>query len=90
MLAENSNPATRPAERNPWILIPIFFNVILAMGLPFMRHGTSLTELAPLLLLGFLWPWVMYFIVGRIIDHTVKEARKPRRSRDSQDPPDFV
>jgi len=74
--------------RNPYILIPIFFNVILLAGIPsFSERGLELARLTPLLALALVLPWILYFVIGRIIQQIVDEqARRREEAKDS----DFV
>ena len=74
--------------RNPYILIPIFFNVILLAGIPsFSARELELARLIPLLALAVVLPWILYFVIGKIIQQTVDaQARRREEAKHS----DFV
>ena len=76
--------------KTPFILIPIFLNVILLVGFPYFNTFNAnppLGRLYPVLMLAFVWPWVMYFVIGAIIDYL---ARQSARKRDEAEDRDFV
>ena len=73
--------------KTPFVLIPVFLNVILLVGIPYFGNNPPILRLLPLLVLALTWPWVMYFVVGAIIDHIAKQsARKRAKAEDA----DFV
>ena len=72
--------------RNPYILIPIFFNVILLAGIPsFGERGLELARLTPLLALALVLPWILYFVIGRIIQQVVDEQARRREEAKHSD-----
>ncbi len=71
-------------KMNPGIVIAIFLNVILLCGLPFFGEGEA-SRLAPLIVLALVWPWVMYFIVSRIITFVVGESSRRRQEKENSD-----
>jgi len=72
--------------RNPYILIPIFFNVMLLAGIPsFGERGMELARLTPLLALALVLPWILYFVIGRIIQQIVNEQTRRREEAKHSD-----
>ena len=71
---------------NPGIAIAIFLNVILLPGIPFFGEGEA-ARLAPLIALALAMPWILYWVVGRIIAGIREDAA---RDRENDGPPDFV
>jgi len=74
-------------KRNPYLMIPIFFNMILAAGLPRFGGMDEMTRLAPVILLAFALPWFLYFLIGRILADVQKKAH---RDSDGPEDSDFV
>lgn len=71
---------------NPGIVIAAFLNVVLLCGAPFFP-GEEIPHLRPLLLLALVFPWLVYYIISRIVAAIEKESRE---KRDRDDPSDFV
>lgn len=74
-------------KRNPYLLIPIFLNVILLAGVPYFGGLTDVVGLVPLLVLAFATPWFLYFLIGRILADVEKKAR---REGDGPEDTDFI
>lgn len=75
-------------QLNPGIAIAIFLNVILLLGIPSFGEG-EVERIGPLLVLAFAMPWILYWVVGRVLAGMRKNVREDRR-RDDDGPPDFV
>ena len=61
---------------SPFITIPIFLNLILLAGIPYFGGMTEVVGLIPVLVLALATPWLLYFIIGRILESVAREARK--------------
>ena len=70
---------------NPGIVIAIFLNVILLLGIPFFRAFEA-SELRPLILLALVTPWLLAWGIGRIIRGIREDAARKRED----EPSDFV
>ena len=74
-------------KRNPYLLIPIFLNVILLAGLPYFGGLTEVAGLIPVIVLALATPWFLYFLIGRILADVEKKAR---RESDGPEDTDFI
>lgn len=63
-------------KRNPYLMIPLFFNLILLVGIPYFGGMGEVAFLIPVLVLAFATPWILYFIIGRILESVAREARE--------------
>ena len=45
--------------KTPFVLIPIFLNVILLVGIPYFGAKPPMISLFPILALAIAWPWVV-------------------------------
>lgn len=80
---------------NPYVLIPIFLNVILLMGLPFFGGIEEVARLIPLLVLAFAFPWILAWVIGKIVHRAMTDypdccGRGTPRHGDAPDNSDFV
>jgi len=72
-------------ERNWYILIPIVLNLLVLVVLPTLwrQNGPERTLIIAVAALG--WPWLMYFVIGRIIEHTITKASQSHKASDHED-----
>ena len=71
--------------KTPFVLIPIFLNVILLVGIPYFGAKPPMLSLFPLLALAMVWPWVMYFVIAGIIDYLAKHSERKRARSENGD-----
>ena len=69
----------------PGIVIPIFFNMILLMGIPYFLRFSSNMSIRPLILAAFAFPWLLSFIVSSIIQHSDKSSKRRRQEKEQSD-----
>ena len=76
--------------KTPFVLIPIFLNLILLVGIRYFQSfntNSPMLGLFPLLILALVFPWVVYFVVGGFMNYLGKQsARKREQVQDG----DFV
>ncbi len=72
-------------DRNWYILIPIVLNVLVLVVLPTLwrQNGPERTLIVAVAALG--WPWLMYFVIGRIIEHIIAKTSQGRETSDHED-----
>jgi uncharacterized membrane protein len=71
---------------HPGIVIAIFLNLVLLLGIPFFGKGEA-AQLGPLILLALAMPWLLAWGVGRVIKGIREDAL---RKREEDDHTDFV
>lgn len=74
--------------KTPFVIIPIFLNVILLVGIRYFNTFNAnppMISLFPLLALAMIWPWVMYFVIGAIINYLSKQSAKKHAGHENSD-----
>jgi uncharacterized membrane protein len=71
--------------KTPFVIIPLFLNVIFLMGIPFFNGLPVMTPVAALLFLGVTGPWMMYFVVWVIVDAAAKNSARKRAQGEDVD-----
>ena len=73
--------------KTPFVIIPIFLNVILLVGIPYFDANPPLKSLYPVLGLALVFPWVLYFVIAAVLNSVAKQTgREVQRAEDG----DFV
>lgn len=69
---------------NPFLLIPGALSVAVLFVFPLLlsRYGARGLVIG---LVAIAWPWLMYFIISRGVDHVVSKEVERHRSEDNQD-----
>ncbi|MCP4573952.1 MAG: hypothetical protein GY838_16455 [bacterium] len=71
---------------NPGIVTAAFLNVVLLCGVPIFKD-TDIEHFRPLLGMALVFPWLLYYVISRVVAAVRKDARE---KRDRDDPADFV
>ena len=86
MTGDAKGRPTVALKLNPGLVIVIFLNVILLCGVPFFPREES-PRFIPLVALVLVTPWLLYWVIGRVIAYIMGEQAK---KREQDDPSDFV
>ncbi|MEN8006969.1 MAG: hypothetical protein ABFS42_08130 [Candidatus Krumholzibacteriota bacterium] len=72
-------------KRNPYLMIPLFLNLILLTGIPYFDGSQEVVRLAPLLVFALALPWILYFVIGRILESVARQAREKGNGDEDSD-----
>jgi len=72
-------------ERNWFILIPIGFNLLVLGILPQFVREQDFARAILVSIAALAWPWVLYFIIGRLINHVRARTKAERQTAEDRD-----
>ena len=72
-------------ERNPFILIPIVLNVVVLMIIPRFAQEVGIAQALLVSFTAMAFPWLLFYIIGRGIDHVISKEIEKREVNDNHD-----
>ena len=70
---------------NPYMLIPILLDVLVLSVAPRLFEAESFGRAFFIVVIALVWPWVLYFIIGRILQDIVKHVSKEQEENENHD-----
>lgn len=70
---------------NPYMLMPIVLNVLVLGAVPRLFEAEGFGRAFFIFLIATIWPWVLYFVIGRILQDLVKHVSKEREPNENHD-----
>jgi hypothetical protein len=72
-------------EKSWFVLIPIGFNLLVLGILPQLLREQDIARAILLAVAALVCPWVLYFIIGRVISHIVTRTKAEHQPVDDSD-----
>lgn len=72
-------------RRNPFILIPIVLDVLVLAIFPTFAEAQGFPKAFLVSLIAMVFPWILFFIFGRIVDSVVSEEIERREGENNHD-----
>ena len=70
---------------NPYMIIPIVLNVLVLGVVPRLFEANEFGRALFVFAIAIIWPWVLYFVIGRILEDLVKQVSKKREADENHD-----
>lgn len=64
---------------NPYVLIPIVLNLLVLVVVPSLFENNEFGRALFVFIVAILWPWILYFVIGRILHDLVARISKERK-----------
>jgi Kef-type K+ transport system membrane component KefB len=71
--------------RNLFILIPLILDVLVLAVFPAFAQAQGFPKAFLVSLIAMVFPWILFFIFGRVIDSVVSEEIERREAEDNHD-----
>lgn len=70
---------------NPYVLIPIVLNLLVLVAVPSLFESNEFGRALFVFIVAILWPWILYFVIGRILHDLVRRVSEERGASENHD-----
>ena len=71
--------------KNPFLIIPIVLNLLVLLVVPLLLHENGLARATIVAVAALGAPWILFFIIGRVLDHVVRTTQEERDEAEHRD-----